>query len=75
MGVAVGPDKADKSWSKANTKLVERAWTWHETKCGLHLAARAYNVFGASTMTYISQLEDVPPSALAAERKALSLAA
>ena len=75
MGFAIGPAKQAHSWEKGNAKLVERAWTWHETKSGLHLAARAYNTFGASILTYVGQLEDLPPTTLAAERKALARAA
>ena len=39
------------------------------------MAARAYNTYGASTLSYVGQLEAFPAMAGAAERRALSLAA
>ena len=75
LGFAIGPGKGDRSWHKCCAKLVERAWTWREVKAGLHMAARAYNTYGASTMSYVGQLEAFPAMAGAAERRALSLAA
>ena len=75
LGYAIGPAKGAFSWEKAEGKLLERARLWHETKSGLHIAARAYNTYGASTAAYVGQLEDPPTSTLAVERRALSLAA
>ena len=39
------------------------------------MAARAYNTYGASTLSYVGQLEAFPAMAGAAERRALTLAA
>ena len=75
LGYAIGPAKGAFSWEKAEGKLLERARLWHETKSGLHMAARAYNTFGASTMAYVGQLEVFQAMAGEAERKALSFAA
>ena len=75
MGFAVGPAQAGHSWDKASGKLPERARAWRVTRGGLHMAARAYNTFGVSTTSYMGQLEAPSPAMLAAESKALSIAA
>ena len=47
---------------------------WHERPIGMHFHTLAYNAFAISTLSYVAQLEQVPPFALATEMHGLHYA-
>ncbi len=75
LGYMVGPGKGTKSWDKAIAKFTARACLWGSQSLGLQYAAKTYNTFAMSVLTFLSQLEEPPSEAFVAETKALRRAA
>ncbi len=75
VGFATGPGKSAQSWEKASIKFLQRANLWGMQRLGLQYAARTYNTFAMSVMTYVAQLEKPSAAALDAEVRALRRAA
>ena len=60
LGFLVGPGRNDEVWTKPAGKWQSRAKCWGGPGVGLQYNALLYNVFCASVMTFLSQMEPVP---------------
>ena len=60
LGFLVGPGRDDSIWDKPVTKWRLRARGWQGTHVGLQYSALVYNVFCASVLYFIAQLEPIP---------------
>ena len=61
LGVYLGPGRAAKSWEKPMRKYLERSSFWGQAGGGLHVAALAYSVYVLPVLSFVAQLEDLPP--------------
>ena len=71
LGFAIGPEKGDTSWGKAEDKFLKRAQLWGMQGGGLHVSIYAYNTFAVSVLAFIAQLELPPDHLQATEIKAI----
>jgi hypothetical protein len=60
LGFLVGPGRNDEVWTKPAGKWLSRAKGWGGAGVGLQYDALLYNVFCASVLTFLAQLEPVP---------------
>ncbi len=75
LGFMTGPGKGDASWDKAMPKYKARATLWGSQALGLQHAAMTYNTFAVPVLSFLVQLEELPPSAASMEAAALRRAA
>ena len=75
LGFMTGPGKGTRSWQKAIDKYKQRAALWGALSLGLQWAAKTYNIYAISVLSYLAQLEAPPPEAYRAEVSALRRAA
>ena len=61
LGFVLGPGKGSSSWTRPVEKYVDRVARWRNLGCGLQFAVLSYNVFCASTLLFVGQLESIPP--------------
>ena len=61
LGFTLGPDAGNRGWTKALAQYGRRAALWSQLGLGLHHASVAYNVYIASVVTFLLQLETLPP--------------
>ena len=71
LGFVLGPEGGAKTWSKAIAKVELRSQLWAALGLGLHLTCVAYNVYVASVMGFLLQLELLPPQWAATEARVL----
>ena len=71
LGFILGPEGRAKTWCKALAKVEVRADLWAALGLGLHFTCVAYNVYIASLMGFLLQLELLPETWPAAEAAAL----
>ena len=60
LGFALGPDAGTRVWRKAFAQYERRATLWAQLGLGLHHTSVAYNVYIASLLGFILQLEVLP---------------
>ncbi len=60
LGFLVRPGRNDEVWTKPVTKWLARTKGWGNVGVGLQFDAMLYNVFCASVLTFLSQMEPVP---------------
>jgi len=60
LGFMLGPEKRLESYTKPLAKYKERASQWGRQGLGLHLSLRAYSVYIASVLGFVTQLEPLP---------------
>ncbi len=72
LGFVMGPGRGTSAWSGPFKKVRERAELWSDIPLGLHLAARAFNVYILSTCQFVAQSEPVPDTWKEVERRALA---
>ncbi|CAK0794469.1 unnamed protein product [Prorocentrum cordatum] len=61
LGFAVGPERAEHSWTKPLDKFVTRARIWRDIGCGLLLTLLAYRTYIFPVLGFVLQL-DRPPA-------------
>ena len=61
LGFVLGPDAGTRSWKAALAKYEERAALWKHVALGLFFTVAAYNVYVASLLGFLLQLEPLPP--------------
>ena len=71
LGFMTGPGKQHHSWEKAIEKCKDRACLWGSQSLGLQYAAKTYNVFAVSVMSFLAQLEELPPDVHDVEARVL----
>jgi hypothetical protein len=69
LGFMEGPLKGSLSWTAPLAKFEDRVHLWTHVHQGLHCAALTYNVFAASVLAFVGQLEEVPTEVLQAETR------
>jgi hypothetical protein len=57
LGFAIGPDKGHLAWDKALKKAAERVRLWQWGQLGFYFASQTWNVFIASIVGFVAQLE------------------
>jgi hypothetical protein len=62
LGVFVGPGKGTSSWDAPLLKYDERAQSWGTKGAGLFITLQAYQVYIASVLSFVGQLEPLPAS-------------
>ena len=60
LGFTLGPGRGERGWSKALLKYEERARLWAALGLGLFFTTVAYNVYVASLLGFILQLDTLP---------------
>ena len=60
LGFVLGPGGRSRCWQKALDKYTSRADLWAQLGLGLHYTTVAYNVYVASLLTFLLQLEVLP---------------
>jgi len=60
LGFMLGPEKRLESYTKPLAKYKERASQWGRQGLGLHLSLRAYSIYIASVLGFVTQLEPLP---------------
>jgi exonuclease III len=71
LGVFVGPGKGTTSWNAPLTKFDERSRTWGSIGAGMFVTLQAYQVYVASVLSFVGQLEPLPPHFKEHETKAV----
>ena len=71
LGFVLGPDRSDRSWSKALAKMHDRAALWGALDLGLQAAALVWNTYIITVVGFLLQLDVLPPSWQVAEAAAL----
>ena len=61
LGFVLGPDAGTRCWKAALVKYEERAALWKHVSLGLFYTVAAYNVYVASLLGFLLQLEPLPP--------------
>lgn len=64
-----GPGKGTHSWDKANDKYWDSVRSWSTVKKGLQLAIRAHNTYSSPILSFLSQLEPLPPHIVAGQSR------
>ena len=75
LGFQIGPNKGTTTWDAPLRKFTKRCNIWHDRPLGLHYHTHMYNLLAISTLSYIAQLENPPPEALATEQRNLHIMA
>ncbi|CAK0886297.1 unnamed protein product [Prorocentrum cordatum] len=70
LGFYLGPDRGRRTWGAPVAKYAARARIWKHIGAGAFLAARAYDIFVASVLLLVAQLDAVPLEFAAAEQSA-----
>ena len=60
LGFLVGPGRDEAVWNKATGKWQSSSKWWSQAGVGLQFSAMIYNVFCASTLYFLAQMEVVP---------------
>ena len=60
LGFCLGPEAGERAWAKALEKVTKRAAAWSALELGLNLTTMAYNVYVATVMTFLLQLDRLP---------------
>lgn len=60
LGYHIGPGKDNKSWEKPAAKFRERLQEWPWSELGLEMAMTTYNIYVASVLMFVAQLETPP---------------
>jgi hypothetical protein len=71
LGFTLGPGREDRSWRKAMLQYSCRADLWAQLGLGLHFTSVAYNVYIASLLGFLLQLEVLPEEWESVEAAAL----
>ena len=71
LGFVLGPEAGDRTWQKALAQYSKRVELWSQLGLGLHFTTVAYNVYIASLLSFLLQLEVVPVAFRALEASAL----
>ena len=71
LGFVLGPGRGTRAWLKALQQYERRAELWAQLGLGLHFTAVAYNVYVASLLGFLLQLEVLPEEWESAEAVAL----
>ena len=61
LGFMLGPGRGRSSWDGPLRKYSERAAAWGQAGAGLMLTALAYSVYVVSVLSFVLQLEPLPP--------------
>ena len=70
LGVYVGPGREQLSWQAPMAKYLERARLWSTMGLGVMLTMQAYQVYIASVLLFVGQLEELPADFGLHERRA-----
>ena len=54
LGFILGPDRADRSWSKPLEKALARARLWGQLALGLQFGAHVYRIFVVPTLSFFA---------------------
>ncbi len=71
LGFTLGPDSRDRSWRKALVQYTHRSELWAQLGMGLYYTSVAYNIYIASLLGFLLQLEVLPDGWEAVEAAAL----
>ena len=71
LGFVIGPDRSDKSWTKAIVEFKRRIQAWELLHLGMQCNAAVYRVFCSSIFAFLWQLEEIPQEVLHLEAWAL----
>ena len=71
LGMFIGPEKRDNSWTKTAAKYQDRLLDWPWSEMGLHPAIYTYNTYVLPVVLFVAQLEEPPGHVLALEQKAV----
>jgi hypothetical protein len=71
LGFSLGPGSEGRSWKKAMVQYSSRADLWAQLGLGLHYTSVAYNVYIASLLGFLLQLELLPEEWESVEAAAL----
>ena len=75
LGFFIGPGAGKDSWNKPLRKYVKRAEMWTSLHLGMYFNARVYQMFIATVLGFVKQLEACPEDLDEYHRKALRLLA
>ena len=70
LGLVIGPGRGTASWTAPSQKFLDRATLWGKLGLGLLHSVEAYQVFVASVMMFVAQLDPLPADFLALEGRA-----
>ena len=70
LGFIVGPDRGEDSWTSPSVKFLDRAKVWRSIGLGMLHTMEAYQVFISSVLSFIAQLDELPPSFSVLEKNA-----
>jgi hypothetical protein len=71
LGFTLGPESQGRSWRKAMLQYTRRTDLWAQLGLGLHFTSVAYNVYIASLLGFLLQLETLPDAWSSVEAAAL----
>ena len=71
LGFTLGPESQGRSWRKAMLQYTRRTDLWAQLGLGLHYTSVAYNVYIASLLGFLLQLEVLPDAWVSVEAAAL----
>ena len=60
LGFVLGPDRAERTWDQACSKALQRARLWRDAGLGLQWSALVYQVYVASVLGFLLQLDRLP---------------
>ena len=60
LGFILGPDRAERTWDQACSKALQRARLWRDAGLGLQWSALVYQVYVASVLGFLLQLDRLP---------------
>ena len=72
LGLMLGPGRGETSWVEPFKKYLARAVRWGKLGAGACLTARAYQVYVASVLLFVGQLEPLPATFAKLEVQACS---
>ena len=75
LGFLIGPGRDEEIWAKPVAKWQLRARSWGNAGVGLQFGALVYNVFCASVLCFLAQMEPVPEAVHSQEESTMLLLA
>ena len=73
LGFAVGPERAEHTWTKPLEKFLARARIWRGVGCGMLLTLLAYRTYIFSVLAFVLQLDRLPSDWAVYEQKACTI--
>ena len=60
LGIVMGPGRGEQSWEKPIRKFLDRSRAWGAMGGGMHLNIRAYQIYIATVLSFVGQLDNLP---------------